>query len=293
MLTTLLSLFTTGTLLIPNFSEPQISNWQNSSLLEASALPEQKESNIGPVIKAKSAIAVDLKTGLTLYQKNIHEQRAIASITKLMTTIIILEENKMEEEVTVSKRITTVQGSKIWLAPGEKITVQNLLYAALIASANDAAFALAEHNSNGNMDEFVKKMNQKALQLGLYDTHFTNPIGLDEEGNYSSTYDLTLLGRYAYSKAFIRQASILKEYEVSSINGKLVHKLKTTNDLLKSYLKVLGLKTGTTDLAGECLISIIENDKGRDILTVVLGSPDRYRETKILADWVFRSYNWY
>lgn len=293
MLTTLLSLFTAGSLLIPNFSDPPINNWQSSSLLEVSSLPKVKESNLGPVIKAKSAIAVDLKTGLTLYEKNIHDQRSIASITKLMTVVIILEENKMDDVVTVPQKITTVQGTKIWLAPGEKITVENLLYAALIPSANDAAYTLANYNSKGNIDEFVKKMNQKALELGLYDTHFTNPIGLDEEGNYSSAYDLTLLGRYAYSKAFIRQATVLKDREISSTNGRLVHKLKTTNDLLNSYLKVLGLKTGTTDQAGECLIAVIENDKGRDILTVTLGSPDRYKETKILADWVFRSYNWY
>lgn len=293
MLTTLLSLFTAGALLIPNFSDPAINNWQSSSLLEVSALPKVKESNIGPVIKAKSAIAVDLKTGLTLYEKNIHDERPIASITKLMTVVIILEENKLEDVATVPQKITTVQGTKIWLAPGEKITVENLLYAALIPSANDAAYTLADYNSNGNIDEFIKKMNQKALELGLYDTHFTNPIGLDEEGNYSSAYDLTLLGRYAYSKAFVRQATVLKDREISSTNGKLVHKLKTTNDLLNSYLKVLGLKTGTTDQAGECLIAVIENDKGRDILTVTLGSPDRYKETKILADWVFRSYNWY
>lgn len=293
MLTTLLSLFTAGALLIPNFSDPAINNWQSSSLLEVSALPKVKESNIGPVIKAKSAIAVDLKTGLTLYEKNIHDERPIASITKLMTVVIILEENKLEDVATVPQKITTVQGTKIWLAPGEKITVENLLYAALIPSANDAAYTLANYNSNGNIDDFVKKMNQKALELGLYDTHFTNPIGLDEEGNYSSAYDLTLLGRYAYSKAFVRQATVLKDREISSTNGKLVHKLKTTNDLLNSYLKVLGLKTGTTDQAGECLIAVIENDKGRDILTVTLGSPDRYKETKILADWVFRSYNWY
>ncbi|MFA5829217.1 MAG: D-alanyl-D-alanine carboxypeptidase family protein [Candidatus Gracilibacteria bacterium] len=293
MLTTLLSLFTAGSLLIPNFSDPPINNWQSSSLLEVSSLPKVKENNIGPVIKAKSAIAVDLKTGLALYEKNIHDQRSIASITKLMTVVIILEENKMDDVVTVPQKITTVQGTKIWLAPGEKITVENLLYAALIPSANDAAYTLANYNSNGNIDEFIKKMNQKALELGLYDTHFTNPIGLDDEGNYSSAYDLTLLGRYAYSKAFVRQATVLKDREISSTNGRLVHKLKTTNDLLNSYLKVLGLKTGTTDQAGECLIAVIENDKGRDILTVTLGSPDRYKETKILADWVFRSYNWY
>ena len=135
-------------------------------------------------------------------------------------------------------------------------------------------------------------MNLKAKELGLNDTHFTNPVGLDDPENYSTAYDLSILGRYAYSKNFIRRAAIIKDMEVSSTNGRLTHKLKSTNDLLGSYLKVLGLKTGTTDLAGECLVAIIENNKGNDILTVVLGSSSRYTETKLLADWVFRTFNW-
>lgn len=266
--------------------------WNQASLLEASAIPHYNIKNIAPVIKASSAIVMDANTGFVLYEKKSYDRRSIASITKLMTAVIILEENKLDAIVTISKKASQVAGSKIWLAPGEKITVASLLYATLIHSANDAAYALAIYNSD-TPETFVKKMNQKAKELELSDTHFTNPIGFDEEGNYSSAYDLAMLGRYAYEKEFVRKATIVKEMEISSTNGKLNHKISTTNDLLGSYLKVLGLKTGTTVSAGQCLIAVIESDKGHRIITVVLDSNSRYQETKVLADWIFRTYNWY
>ncbi len=266
--------------------------WNQADLLGASTVPHYNTKNIAPVIRAKSAIAMDANTGFILYEKNSYDRRPIASITKIMTAIIILEENKLDDIVTIAKKTTLVAGSKIWLAPGEKITVANLLYAALIHSANDAAYALATYNSD-TPETFVKKMNQKALELDLKDTHFTNPVGFDEEGNYSSAYDLAILGRYAYEKEFVRKAAVIKEMEISSTNGKLTHKISTTNDLLGSYLKVLGLKTGTTAEAGQCLVAIIESEKGHDIITVLLDSNARYQETKVLADWIFRTYNWY
>lgn len=292
MLTSLISLYASTKLLGAELPGDRMNTFNSNTLLEATAIPKEDPLNIAPVLKAKSVLAVDLNNGMLLYEQNGYDRRAIASITKLMTTTIILEENKLDDIVTVSKTASQVEGSKAWLAPGEKISVENLLYSSLIHSANDAAYALAEFNSNGEVTNFVAKMNQKAQELGLRDTHFTNPIGLDEPENYSSAYDLAILGRYAYGKSFIRRAAVIKEMEVSSTNGKFTHKLKSTNDLLGSYLKVLGLKTGTTDLAGQCLIAIIENGKGDDILTVVLDSPSRYSETKLLADWVFRTFNW-
>ncbi len=292
MLTSLISLYASTKLISSELPGNTADAWNSNVLLEATAIPDHDTNNIAPLLEAKSVLAVDLNNGMLLYENNAYDRRPIASITKLMTSTIILEENKLNETVTISKAASGVEGSKIWLAPGEKISVENLLYSAIIHSANDAAYALAEFNSDGKVEDFVAKMNQKAKELGLHDTHFTNPIGLDDEGNYSTAYDLAILGRYAYGKNFIRKAAIIKEMEVSSTNGKLTHKLKSTNDLLGSYLKVLGLKTGTTDLAGQCLVAIIENSQGNDILTVVLGSPSRYNETKLLADWVFRTFNW-
>ena len=108
----------------------------------------------------------------------------------------------------------------------------------------------------------------------------------------STAYDLALLSRYAYGKSFVRRAVVKKEMDISSTDSRTKHQLKNTNELLGSYLKILGLKTGTTDEAGECLIAIIEDEKGNDILTVVLNSPERYTETKLLADWIFKAYRW-
>ena len=303
MISTFLSIFTAGTLMtndVPS-AVPHTMPWNENVLLEATAIPEKKEQNIAPVIDAKAALVVDLKNGYILYEKNVHESLPIASLTKLMTTTIVLEENALDEVATISEYTASTEGKKTWLAPGERITVESLLFAALIDSANDAAVALAEHNA-GSVEEFVEKMNRKTTDIGLVSTRFANPTGLDEDnpgddpenprGNYSSAYDLALLGRYAYGKSFVRRAVSKKELEVASTNEAIQHKLTNTNQLLDSYLKVLGLKTGTTDLAGECLITVIQNDQGNDILTVVLNSPSRFNETKLLADWTFRTYTW-
>lgn len=216
---------------------------------------------------------------------------AIASITKLMTILIVLEENKMDEIVKVSNNAAATEGSQMQLRTGEEITVENLLYGALIHSANDAATALAEHNAD-TVSKFVEKMNARAERLGLINTHFSNPIGLDQSNNYSSAADIAKLSRFVYHNKFIQQAATLKTMEVTSTSGKFIHKLSSTNDLLDSYLKIKGLKTGKTTEAGLCLVSIAENDHGNEIITVVLDSPARFEETKFLVDWVFRAYNW-
>lgn len=296
MISALLGIYAAGTLGTAEIpaTTPHVMPW-NETVLEVTAVPNKNDEFVSPVIEAKAAIVVDLQNGLVLYEKNIHDQLPIASLTKLMTAIVVLEENDIKEEVTVSANAANGIGAKVWLAEGEKISVENLLYAALIPSANDAAIALAEHNS-GTIDDFVNKMNKKAKNLGLYSTQFLNPTGLDggsiSEGNISTAYDVTLLGRYAYGKSFVRRAAAKKEMQIASSNTALTHDLKNTNKLLDSFLNVLGLKTGTTDSAGECLVAIFQNEEGNDIMTVVLNSPARYAESKLLADWTFRAYNW-
>ncbi len=309
MLSTLLSIYSALVLnsTIPTFT-PHIIPWDENILL-TTQLPIKNEKNISPIIDAKSAIAVDLDTGLILYEKNAQKKLPIASLTKLMTTSIILEENDINKTIKVDKLATKINGSKIWLVPNEKITIKNLLRASLINSANDAATALAKYNGK-TIKHFVEKMNEKSKELKLYSTHFVNPTGLEDMNyltdkplkneektlentqNLSSAYDLAILSRYAYGKSFIRNTVNKKELEISSKTGTTTYKLKNTNKLLDSYLNVLGLKTGTTDSAGQCLIAIIENKNHHKILTVVLNSPNRFKETKILADWVFRTYKW-
>lgn len=262
-----------------------------SSFLSVSPIPVKKDEFVSPIIGARSSIIMDVKTGEVLFERNSSERRQTASITKLMTAIIILEENKPEDIVTISKTASTADGSQMMLHENEKITVENLLYGLMIQSANDAAESLAEYNA-GSIEKFVEKMNKKALELGLINTHFQNPVGFDNRDNYSSALDLARLARYSYQKDFIKEAAVIKKKEIYAVDKAYKHELESTNELLDSYLKIKGLKTGKTDGAGLCNIAIAENDKGNDIITVVLGSPDRFQESKVLIDWAFRAYIW-
>ncbi|MDP2643212.1 MAG: D-alanyl-D-alanine carboxypeptidase family protein [Candidatus Peregrinibacteria bacterium] len=260
-------------------------------ILSTKSVPVKKNTYISPIISPKSAIAVDNDTGAILYEKNPDEKLPIASITKLMTILIILDENELSDTVTVSSNASSTGGSTMFLRIGEEIAVENLIYGALIGSSNDAATALAEHNA-GSTSAFVEKMNKKAKAIHLTNTHFSTPNGLGETNNYSSARDLSILAQQVYKNKFIKHAAELKEIEVLSTDASITHKIKTTNDLLGGYLNIKGLKTGTTDAAGQCLVTVAENDKGREITTVLLHSPDRFTEAKVLIDWVFRAFNW-
>lgn len=263
-----------------------------ASFLDLPNAPIKKSQYISPIINAKSVVSLDLKTGGILYEKNANNRLPIASITKLMTILLIIEENKLNDVTTISYNAANTEGSTMFLHEGEEIAIENLVYGAVIHSANDAAVALAEYNA-GTVSNFVDKMNKKAKEIGLTNTHFSNPVGLDDSKNYSSAQDIAKLGQIIYKNDFIKHAANLKELDVRSVSGDLTHKLESTNDLLEnSYLKIKGLKTGSTDLAGLCLVSIAENDQGNEIITVVLNSPARFTETKILTDWTFRAYNW-
>ncbi|MBI5754461.1 D-alanyl-D-alanine carboxypeptidase [Candidatus Peregrinibacteria bacterium] len=255
------------------------------------SIPVKDSIHISPIIGARGSIALDLNSDSILYEKNPDERLKIASITKLMTLLIVLEENKLDDIVKVSANATSTPGSTMFLKTGEKISVENLIYGALINSANDASVALAEYNA-GSTSAFVVKMNNKAKDIGLTNTHFSNPVGLDDSDNYSSARDIAHLGKFLYHNNLIKKIAKIKSTEVRSVSGNYTHKLESTNKLLDSYLKINGLKTGTTDDAGRCLIAIAENDRGEEIVTVVLNSGDRFRESKILIDWVFRAFTW-
>lgn len=303
MLTSLLSIYIAATIspgltgnTIPFPKEESISvvktaNVDLQRFLETQVAPVKNSHFIAPIINAKSSIAVDLNSGSILFEKNAHQRRQIASLTKLMTALIIVEENNLNEIVTISNNAANTEGSTMHLVPGEQITVENLLYGLMINSANDAAIALAEHNGQ-NVSNFVDKMNQKASALGLINTNFTNPTGLDTSLGYSSAYDIAKLSQHIYQTDFIKKAGAIQTLDVQSVSGNYNHKLENTNELLDSYLKIKGLKTGNTDGAGLCLAVIAENDQGKEIITVVLDSPARFTETKILVDWVFRAYIW-
>jgi len=295
MLTSFISLYIAATMppdIIPQ-EELTPSTFDISELLSTKTLEPVKDPLfISPIIEAKSSISIDMASDKILFEKNAHERLPIASITKLMTLTIVTEENDPTEVVKISNYAANIEGSQMYLRAGEQISLENLLYGAIIHSANDAAVALAEHNA-GSVDAFVEKMNKKAQEFGLENTNYSNPIGLDDYNNYSSSYDIAILSKHIYQNQFVRHAAKLKELEVKSVDGTYSHLLQSTNALLgNEYLNIKGLKTGKTDGAGLCLVAVAETDTGNEIITVVLNSPDRFYETKILVDWIFRAYTW-
>ncbi|MDD4351486.1 MAG: D-alanyl-D-alanine carboxypeptidase [Candidatus Gracilibacteria bacterium] len=261
---------------------------RNLNLDPASVGIKKDPSLIAPIISANSAIALDLNSGTVLYSKDAYQTLPIASITKLMTALLVLEDGRLDEMAQISEKAASLPGSKAWLYPGDYMKVEDLLKANLIHSANDASMVLAEFVA-GSEEAFVEKMNRKVLELKLAGTHFENPVGYDNNENYSTAYELTLLAKKLWEYPLFRQIVGTRSETIYSEGGS-AYKLESTNDLLKSYLKVYGMKTGTTDAAGQALVAIGEVDGGRQILTVVLNSPDRYHETKVIFDWTERAY---
>lgn len=263
---------------------------QYNEVLSVSPISKKVQEG-DPQIKADAAIIMDMRTGEILWGKNMDEKRQIGSITKLMTSLVVLEENSQNEIAKISQNASGIGGSKIWINAGEKLAVQDLIFAALIHSANDAAFALAEFNAQGNVKNFVEKMNKKAEVLGLTNTHFSNPAGFDGPENYSTVRDLANLGRYTYRNTFIRYAASLSDKEIQSVRG-TKYKLEATNILLKKDPRFRGLKTGHTDDAGYSFVGVAEAKNLYPVLIVVLNSPNRFQESIDLLNWVEQHYEW-
>lgn len=249
----------------------------------------------GDEITAPSAVLMDEKTGKVLFEKNPHDIRPCASITKVMTLILIMQaiesgKISMEDNVTASEHASSMGGSDIWLEPGETMTVDDMIKAIVVASANDAAVAMAEYIS-GSEEEFVSEMNKKAQELQMVDTVFKNCNGLDEDGHVTTAYDVAIMSRdlMKYDKIF-DYTSIWIDY---LRNGKT--QLVNTNKLLKSYKGITGLKTGTTSKAGSCISASAKRDD-LSLIAVVLGSAtgkERFKDAAALLDYGFANFNMY
>lgn len=261
------------------------------ALVAVERIPHKKSHAVEPALKAKAALAMDAGTGLVLFEKNSHTPLPMASLTKIMTAVTILESHNLSEVVTIDENYASLAGVKIGLQKNEKITVGNLLIGLLVRSGGDAAMALAKYHS-GSAEAFTRAMNQKAALLNLKKTQFKNPIGLDEEGHYSTAYELAMLTKYAMQDPRFRAIVRLPEAEISSINGAINHTFKNTNVLLNSYLRILGVKTGTTDAAGDSIINWARGPEDQEVIAVLLDSPDRFQENKSLIEWSFRNYFW-
>ena len=251
-------------------------------------IPKLSEQDSFPIISAQAALAVDLDSMISLYEKNPDMHLLPASTTKIITALVAMDFYPDEAILTVDG--LKIPGQSMGLVRGEKITAKNLLEGLLIYSANDAAEVLAE-NYLGGRDAFIEAMNRKARELNLTNSHFENPTGFDNGSHYSTARDLTRVSLLAMAKPRFANIVKTKEQLVTSVDGKVKHRLISTNKLLSEVPGVLGVKTGWTEEARENLVTYIEKD-GHKIIIALLGSQDRFGETKELIDWIFKSYSW-
>lgn len=258
-------------------------------------------------IDGQAAILIDYDTGEILFQKNSHLKLYPASTTKMMTAILAVEHSSLNELVTVDQEIVSLtKGSHIALEPGEVLTMEQMLHALLLPSANDAALAIAKH-VGGSIENFVTMMNQKANELGALDTNFVNPNGLHDDRHVSSAYDLALIGRYAMNSEVIRSIVDKVTYEIPPTNIKTETRyFKITNKLLFSselidkegelvparYEAASGVKTGYTSQAMNCLVSFAEKNDQRLIAVVLKADGNMvYSDSQKLLDYGFENYS--
>ncbi|WP_010248103.1 D-alanyl-D-alanine carboxypeptidase family protein [Acetivibrio cellulolyticus] len=241
-----------------------------------------------PKIEAGAAIVIDMKSGRVLYEKNAYSTRSIASTTKIMTAIVAIEKGKLDNKVKVSKRAASVRGSVIHLKEGEELSLRELLYGLMLNSGNDAAIAIAEH-IGGSVEEFAQMMNDKARELGLKNTQFKTPHGLDTPGHYSTAYELAQIARYALGNSTFSQ---IVGTQSTSITGRSLY---TTNEMLGAYPGADGVKTGYTGQAGRCLVASATRNNMR-IISVVLNCHSRSvraQSSKAILDYAFNNYKLY
>lgn len=246
-------------------------------------------------VPAPSAILIDGISGEVLFEKNADEQMPPASVTKIMTLLLTIEaidtgKMKLEDKVSVSEHASSMGGSQIWLEVGEQMSVNDLVKATAISSANDAAVALGE-NVSGSEDTFVALMNQRAKELGMNNTVFKNASGLDEDGHVTTARDIAIMSKELLSHPLIKQYSTV--WMDSLRDGKT--SLVNTNKLVRFYDGTTGLKTGTTDSAGYCLSASAERN-GLSLIAVVMGaktSEERFASARTLLDYGFANWQVY
>ncbi|NLL52046.1 MAG: D-alanyl-D-alanine carboxypeptidase [Peptococcaceae bacterium] len=238
-----------------------------------------------PYVSAHSAILIDTQTGDILYERDAYKKRPPASTTKVLTAITALDLAGVDEISTVSEKADRVGESSIYLSKGNKLALGELIEGALIRSGNDACVAIAEQIA-GSMEEFIRLMNLKAVSLGAFNSNFVNPHGLPDKDHYSTAYDLAVIARYAMKNPVFAK-TVAQQYGVIEYNQP--HKsqqVKNTNKLLWSYPLADGIKTGTTNAAGKCLIASATKE-GRRLICVLLNAPDRFGDAHRLLEWGF------
>ena len=290
-LISLILLLTMGTSNIITFADDKIEEYNKK--IDNSEINKTVETsgklNDEPKINSRSAVVIDRKSKAVIYGKNENVKKAMASTTKIMTAMVVIQNTNLNNTVEISKKSAGTGGSRLGLKVGDKITVKDLLYGLLLRSGNDCAVALAEYVA-GSVQEFSNLMNQNAQMLGLNNTHFITPHGLDEEEHYTTAYELAVLTDYALNNEVFAQIVNTKSYTIN-INEN-TKTLNNTNELLGNLNGVYGVKTGFTNGAGRCLVTSIKRGD-LDIICVVLGADtkkDRTRDSAKLIEYTFNKY---
>lgn len=241
-----------------------------------------------PDLTAQAATVIDNKTGVILFEKNPDLKHLPASTTKLMTALVSLEHCLPQQVVQVG--YVEPEGTKMGLVAGDTLTIESLLYGLLVPSANDAAFVLA-YSCTDSYRDFIAQMNKKAKNLGMLSTHFENPAGFDSKFQYSTARDLTKLSRAAVANPLISKIVATRSIVVTDTTATKPYYLENINELLGTVPGVEGVKTGQTEGSLENLVTKVTRS-GNTIIIVVLGSQDRFGETRLLIDWAFENHNW-
>lgn len=266
-------------LLLGLFPSAEGVNTDVLALQRIAVKPVSQQVEILDDVSAEGIAIYDIETGQKLYAKQERVQRPMASLTKLMTALIIAENHDMDEVVTIPYSVADVTGNKAYLPPGEHFTVGDLLSALLINSANDAALTLAQYHS-GSVPAFVHAMNKRALALGMTGTSFRNPAGLDDPAHWSTPQDIAWLTMFAMKNSDIQERLSRAGERIASREGEVIQ-LYHTHVLLHEVGPVLAGKTGTTNEAGQCLMSIVRNEE-KDYLVVLLNSSQRYKDMETI-----------
>ena len=272
--------------IFPVFADDELleNEFDLSSILSSSPV-----SNNEPIINSRAAIILDRNSKFILYGKNENEKRKMASTTKIITAIVVIENANLEEITTVSPKAAGTGGSRLGLHTNDKISIINLLYGLLLCSGNDAAVALAEFTS-GSVENFSILMNNKATELGLTSTHFVTPHGLDNDEHYTTAYELALLTDYALKNKTFSNIVGTKSHTIQINNS--YKTLSNTNELLGNFEGVYGVKTGFTNGANRCLVTAIKRGN-MDIICIVLGADtkkDRTKDSIKLIEYAYKNF---
>ncbi len=244
------------------------------------------KNQIMPYTSAEGMYIVDKTSYTPLFAKNPHERLLPASTTKILTALVAYDVYKPDDIITIQHEMN--EGQVMELKPGERITVENLLYGMLIYSGNDAAYALAEHYG---MEKYMKLVNQKAQDLGMKKSQFKNPAGLDAVGQYTTPFELALAARELLKNKYLSKIVSIKEITISDVDFKYFHRLANVNKLLGELQGIGGLKTGYTENAGENLVSFYRYN-GHDYIIVILKSQDRFEDTRTAVKWIQDNVNY-